>query len=92
MEMPPAPWPATPTISTAGPMLVAQHPVWARVADADRERLRVRAAELAVALAWTRRDGLFRLADDPWQDLDLAAPHARPARRAWGRRCRPTSS
>ena len=47
----------------------AQHPVWSRVRT--DEGARVRAAEFAVALAWTRRDGLFTLADDPWQDLDL---------------------
>ena len=31
------------------------------------------AAELAVHLAWTRRAGLFPLADDPWQDLEFPA-------------------
>jgi len=64
-------WPANTDDLDRWPTLVAHHPVWSRVRD--DEGARVRATEFAVALAWTRRDGLFSLADDPWQDLDLAA-------------------
>src|SRR5215471_17540322 len=71
MEMPPPPWPANTDELDRWAALVAHHPVWSRVASNDGAR--VRAAEFAVALAWARRDGLFTLADDPWQDLDLAA-------------------
>src|SRR5262245_49482541 len=70
MEMPPPPWPANTDELDRWATLVAHHPVWSRVADDVGAR--VRAAELAVTLAWTRRDGLFPLADDPWQDLDLS--------------------
>src|SRR3954451_23596815 len=72
MGLPPAPWPTATDDLDRWVSLVAQHPIWARVDDADREAARVQAAELAVHLAWTRRDGLFRLADDPWQDLEFA--------------------
>jgi hypothetical protein len=64
-------WPANTDDLDRWPTLVAHHAVWSRV-RAD-EGARVRATEFAVALAWARRDGLFSLADDPWQDLDLAA-------------------
>jgi hypothetical protein len=73
MEMPPTPWPTAADDLDRWPGLVAQHPIWDRVSDPDRDAVRVRAAELAVHLAWTRRDGLFQLADDPWQDLRFAA-------------------
>jgi hypothetical protein len=72
MEMPPAPWPTATDDLDRWASLVAQHPIWERVTDPGRDTLRVQAAELAVHLAWTRRDGLFRLADDPWQDLEFA--------------------
>ncbi len=52
---------------------VRAHPLWER-APADPQALAVRAqtVTLVAALAATRRDGEFLVADDPWQDPDLA--------------------
>jgi hypothetical protein len=52
---------------------VAQHRLWQRVADpGERESTRRAVTELLVHVTWVRREGLFLLADDPWQDLAFA--------------------
>jgi len=66
-------WPTTADELDRWVDTVAKHPLWNRVADpADREASRRRTSELIVHVTWTRREGLFPLADDPWQDLDFA--------------------
>jgi hypothetical protein len=51
----------------------ARHRLWERVDDTGaRDAARRDLAERLVHLTLLRRDGLFLLADDPWQDLDLA--------------------
>ena len=66
-------WPTTADELDRWVDTVAKHPLWNRVPDpADREASRRRTSELIVHVTWTRREGLFPLADDPWQDLDFA--------------------
>jgi hypothetical protein len=74
MEMPNVEWPTTIDDLDKWVGLVARHALWDRaVNDPHRDAIRRQTAELVVHLAWTRREGLFRLADDPWQDLGFAA-------------------
>ena len=73
MDIPPVDWPATADDLDKWVELAARHPLWDRAAaDPDREAIRRETAELVVHLAWARREGLFQLADDPWQDLGFA--------------------
>lgn len=73
MDTPPVVWPATTDDLGRWVDVVARHPLWGRVAaDPAREGLRVQTAELVGHLAGERRNGLFPLADDPWQDLAFA--------------------
>src|SRR6185369_16774201 len=53
---------------------VRGHRLWQRAAsDPTLEAVRARTVTLVAALGETRREGLFRLADDPWQDRELAS-------------------
>jgi hypothetical protein len=73
MDMPEVEWPTTTDDLDKWVGLVARHTLWDRaVDDPNRDSLRRQTAELVVHLAWARREGLFRLADDPWQDLGFA--------------------
>jgi hypothetical protein len=73
VDTPPVVWPAAIDDLDNWVDVVAQHALWNRIAaDPARERLRLETTELVVHLAWTRRTGLFPLADDPWQDLAFA--------------------
>src|SRR5882757_2955467 len=73
MDMPQVEWPTTTDDLDKWVGLVARHALWDRAgADPDRDMIRRRTSELVVHLAWARREGLFRLADDPWQDLHFA--------------------
>ncbi len=53
--------------------------------------MRRKVAELLVHVTWVRREGLFPLADDPWQDLDFATRMTRPAHLVGRTSSRPTS-
>jgi hypothetical protein len=73
MELPQVDWPATPDGLDEWVGLVARHPLWDRASgDPDREAIRRQTNELVKQLSSTRRDGLFQLADDPWQDFGFA--------------------
>lgn len=53
--------------------IVARHPLWERAADDPQlSAVRLQTCEVVVHAAWLRREGLFQLADDPWQDLGFA--------------------
>src|SRR5688572_28352182 len=66
-------WPTTADELDLWVAAAARHPLWDRIGDAQaREAGRRAVAELVVHLALVRREGLFPLADDPWQDRGLA--------------------
>ena len=67
------PWPVATDDLDRWVDLVARHPLWElAAADPSRDAVRRASTELVVHLAWVRREGLFPLADDPWQDLGFA--------------------
>jgi hypothetical protein len=78
----PAQWPASAADLDGWAEQVRGHRLWERaVDDPELSAGRQRAADLVAALARSRRDGLFLVGDDPWQDRALAPRIA--GRAAW---------
>jgi hypothetical protein len=74
VNVPPVVWPTSADELDRWVSTVAQHQLWERVSDAaERESVRRTVAELIVHVTMLRREGLFPLADDPWQDLAFAS-------------------
>ncbi len=73
MQTPPTDWPANPADLAGWTDAVRAHRLWHHAtADPQLAPVRERSAALVGALARTRGDGLFLVADDPWQDRELA--------------------
>ncbi len=73
MHTPPGGWPVLTMDLDHWPEVVAGHPLWQRAVDDPRLAVvRRQTVDLVSRLAASRRAGLFRLADDPWQDLSFA--------------------
>src|SRR4051812_29795236 len=75
-------WPAGPTDVDGWADRVRGHGLWHRAGgDPELAAVRERTVALVSRLAGERRDGLFAVVDDPWQDRDF--PLRMLERSAW---------